>query len=188
MSMLTLRHLFFAKKAINYVNNTVRVVSSNQIPETPELHQHRKTAAEGIDYLRELVSIETEINLEKSHIRNDAPNINEECYRRYIPISSAYATEFHIGNCGEKAAIAFAHLKLIGIKPLDFFSVNVDDKGDDYHAIVVIGRTTGRCLEPLTWNREAVICDPWDKKAYPAHLYPDKAAFKGTLQLRYRYG
>ncbi|WP_139837467.1 hypothetical protein [Xenorhabdus beddingii] len=185
--MLTLRHLFLAKKAINYVNNTVGVVSLNQIPHIPELHQYGEVAAESIGYLRELIFIETKINLKKSRIRNDAPNFNEECYRRYIPIRSAYATEFHVGNCGEKAAIAFAHLKLLGVKPVEFFSVNVDDKGDDYHAIVVIGRTTGRCLEPLTWNQEAVICDPWDKKAYPARLYHDKAAFKGTLKLRYRY-
>ncbi|PHM70917.1 hypothetical protein [Xenorhabdus kozodoii] len=187
MSMRTLYNLFMAKKAINYVNNSVEVISPNQIPKIPELLPYRDDMKLQLHHMRKMIDQTTRKNVIRDNIKRDEPHFYQKLYGKRIPIRSAYATEWHVGNCGEKAAIAFAHLKFNRVKPLDFFSIDIDNLGNDHHSIVVIGRVTGNSTDPATWGREAVICDPWDKTAYPAHLYPDKVAFKGRLKLRYRY-
>lgn len=70
------------------------------------------------------------------------------------------------GNCGEHAAVAFVYLhEAWRIKPLDYMTY--ERPGD--HAFVVIGRD-GRSQpsDYHNWGQEAVVCDPWDEKAFPA--------------------
>lgn len=84
-------------------------------------------------------------------------NMNE------ISLLARYAKAFGGGNCGEQAAVAFVFLHYMGVGPIDIMSrVHAD------HQFVVIGRT-GLPQKPLEWGLHAVVCDPWMKKAYPAH-------------------
>lgn len=84
--------------------------------------------------------------------------------------AAAKAEATGCGNCGEQAAIAFIQLAQRKIVPLDYMARNHAD-----HAFVVIGRARGSRAEiHTTWGPEAIVCDPWDGKAYPAADIPTK--------------
>lgn len=73
------------------------------------------------------------------------------------------------GNCGEQAALAFVDLYgRLHARPLDYMvRTNAD------HAFVVIGRARrSRIGNLMTWGNDAVVCDPWDNKAYAAWEIP----------------
>ncbi len=74
-----------------------------------------------------------------------------------------YARAAGAGNCGEQSAVAFVFLHFMGIRPIDILSRVYAD-----HQFVVIGRT-GLAQNPADWGPHAAVCDPWMKKAYPAH-------------------
>jgi hypothetical protein len=75
-----------------------------------------------------------------------------------------------VGNCMEQAAIAFCYLQREGVRPLDYYYAMGGD-----HQWVVIGRTKGSSQDnPDLWGGDAVICDPWDKKAYAATEFDNK--------------
>jgi hypothetical protein len=68
------------------------------------------------------------------------------------------AEGFGCGNCGELSARTFMFLFNLGIRPLDFASLDGAD-----HALVVIGRNGKPDNDPVgrKWGKDAVICDPW---------------------------
>ncbi|MDR0219442.1 MAG: hypothetical protein LBI71_11340 [Enterobacteriaceae bacterium] len=178
------RNILLARRAINYVNDTLGVISPNQIPKTPEFLENRKQTNTKLKSLRKYINRTLDRKMKRDGITKDKSDYNIQSYKRIIPIRSAYASKYHVGNCGEKAAIAFTRLKFLGARPIEFFSIKMLN---DTHSIIVIGRISGDRLNPSTWNRDAVICDPWDNKAYPAFRYIDKIAFQGVLTFRYRY-
>ena len=71
------------------------------------------------------------------------------------------------GNCGEQAAVAFMFLKRWPIAPIDY--VHLLEKDHDF---VVVGADDSSSQYVTDWGADAVICDPWDGKAYPvAQIY-----------------
>lgn len=88
------------------------------------------------------------------------------------PIQSlaSRARHFQCGNCAEHAAVAFVFLQDRGIIPIDYMEgQNVD------HVFVVIGREkNGQKSHWTTWGPNAVVCDPWDGKCFPAKEIPVK--------------
>ena len=89
-----------------------------------------------------------------------------------------------IGNCGELAAIACLRLREMRMYPVEYVKIadGVSDNPAIPHLVAVIGRVAnqapgkwpsgGQALGmPDSWDADAVICDPWDRVAYPAHQY-----------------
>lgn len=96
-----------------------------------------------------------------------------------IRSTAAKAAELGCGNCGEQAAIAFEFLKSKSVRPMDYMVFK--EPGD--HAFVVIGRTGESPADDYkSWGPEAVVCDPWDGKAFVASDVPLKMLKQG------RYG
>ncbi|CDG16718.1 hypothetical protein [Xenorhabdus doucetiae] len=183
MSMLTLRYLFLAKQAINYVNNTVGVISPNQLPtQTQEQQDERRRCNIELSRMRNSIQERLEPMLGNSNTLSDS------FYRKYFLLSNFDTVTSHLGNCGEKTILAFSYLKMRGARPLELFDIDIDNKGEDAHSILVIGRVAGNDLFPNTWNRESVVCDPWNNQCYPSSLYDSKTPFTGRLILNYRYG
>ena len=65
-------------------------------------------------------------------------------------------------------------------RPLDYMErTNAD------HAFVVIGRTKGSRIDGYkTWGKEAVVCDPWDNKAFASKEIPNKMYGGGGMGIR----
>ena len=75
-----------------------------------------------------------------------------------------HAMLYQAGNCGEQSTIALLYLKELGVSNLDLVFL---DNGD--HAFVVIGRDPHSDINDFTtWGENAVICDPWGQRYFPA--------------------
>ncbi len=74
------------------------------------------------------------------------------------------AKRYRMGNCGAQSAVAFEFLSRRGHRPLDFMELRKVD-----HTFVVVGRRPMSSPASIdAWGEDAVICDPWDRQAYPA--------------------
>ena len=120
------------------------------------------------------------------------------------------AIKHKVGNCEMQSAVAFEFLKQFKV-PLDIvflqmYSLNatkstkklaskeLEDARPD-HVFVVIGRpkqTDATNYE--TWGRDAVVCDAWARRAYPAHRLGNELDALATISagqtktgLRLRY-
>ena len=71
------------------------------------------------------------------------------------------------GNCGEQTAVGFMFLHDQMVRPLDFMALRESDP--QFHQFLVIGRANGSSARDYdSWGSEAVVCDVWDGKVYPA--------------------
>ncbi|MDC9594550.1 hypothetical protein [Xenorhabdus sp. IM139775] len=200
-------NLYLANKAIKHINMTLGIISPNQLPE----HLHSPPSNRTY-YNRRLQTFrekgqETLNNYYKNRatdtmkkypdIINQEPGITHPAryYAAKEPqahiirqrlISNNYAIEAGVGNCNEKSQIAFTYLLLRGARPLERFVI-INDMGISDHAFIVIGRNQGEPHQSASWNPEAVICDPWDNKAFLANGQNLSTFFNGTLRLMYRY-
>ncbi|MBI6549610.1 hypothetical protein [Xenorhabdus lircayensis] len=184
--MTLARNIFLARKAINYVNKEIGVLSLNTI--NVDSYADILTLE---DYQRAMLNMRQIINdtverREFHHFENTGELSNNNMLYKIIA-RSAYASKFHLGNCSEKAAIAFSRLKFLGARPLDIFLLIDEHQARNNHSFVVLGRTNGIPQQPSTWNHEATICDAWGDQAYPSYLYDNHISFAGTLTLLYRY-
>ncbi len=91
----------------------------------------------------------------------------------YVELVREFATRAKnagCGNCMEQAAIAFIDLFDQHVLPVDLMASERIN-----HTFVVIGRVkTSEQEHPETWGPDAVVCDPWDEKAYPASEIQEK--------------
>ncbi|MPQ69654.1 MULTISPECIES: hypothetical protein [unclassified Pseudomonas] len=108
--------------------------------------------------------------------------------KAYVKAVAAAARASRAGNCEEQACLAFDMLASTGIAPLELMSLRNPVGAEGYqgpeirgaitgiveagyagpdHVFVVCGRGVQTNLQdPTTWNDDAVICDPWAKRAY----------------------
>ncbi|MBC8953994.1 hypothetical protein [Xenorhabdus sp. PB62.4] len=130
----------FFRKAINFVNITIRIISPNQLPaEKPEQQNQRSEYNTQVSLTRSRF----ENIVDRAWQRRNGLEERNDLYRKVIMGTSAYAIENRIGNCAEKSCVAFTRLKRMVAKPLELFEININKQHDDYHSIVIIGRTTG---------------------------------------------
>lgn len=88
-------------------------------------------------------------------------------YEQVISVTSKYS----IGNCGELVyqTLDYLLLKKLNIKA----EVYTIENGN--HQILVLNRdVNSNPSDPATWGDNAVICDPWANKVYPAQEYRDQ--------------
>ena len=105
---------------------------------------------------------------------------------KWLESAAGRASQWHCGNCGEQAALAYQFLEDQGVAPLDYM-----DRQNYDHSFVVIGRSDGSDeYDPSTWGTAAVVCDPWHGKAYAAKDAPSKmyrgGQFRPYSKKRYR--
>lgn len=106
---------------------------------------------------------------------------NRHSMKDYAETLASWSKLYGCGNCGEQSAIAFVYLRdTLKQAPLDWMMYN-----DWAHAFVIIGRTQGDPLDLNTWNREAVLCDPWKYKVAAAVYDVPLRANRLTLLTRY---
>ena len=103
-------------------------------------------------------------------------------------VAANSAKQTQLGNCYEKSALAYQFLKSRAqqIGPINWCAVTGHVTG---HGIVILGMLQGFCSDvaarpercnarkdgswgvqntnPATWPRDAVVCDPWNRVAYP---------------------
>jgi hypothetical protein len=89
------------------------------------------------------------------------------CAVNFIPRLARRAVEVGCGNCGEQAAVAFMYLLARGARPLDYLSL-LGSHGHAVHAFVVLAFCPEDDTSSSRWGPDAVICDPWEGRAYPA--------------------
>ncbi|MDX7985901.1 hypothetical protein FE392_00920 [Xenorhabdus sp. 12] len=180
------RNILLARRAINYVNKEIGVMSLNRV--NVESYGDFLTYEYYKDSMVNMRNIITDtIKRRGFHHFVDTGELSNNNMLHTIMARTAYSSEFHLGNCAEKAAVSFSRLKFLGAKPLDIFLLTDEHETRNNHSFVVIGRTKGILHDPSTWDHEATICDAWTNQAYPSYLYYEKIPLTGTLTLRYRY-
>jgi hypothetical protein len=81
-----------------------------------------------------------------------------------------------VGNCEQLALVACLLLWHRRLRPVDFVFLDDNQSRNKVlpHAVAVLGRAAGRLddetilPEPASWPVSSVICDPWNRIAYPA--------------------
>jgi len=100
-------------------------------------------------------------------LKIDPPNNNFSERFGYAKAAHMYP----LGNCGELAAVAFFYLldeKLFS-KPVEIFQF--ERTNGDHHFVVIGRKHDSDPNDPAKWGEEAVICDPWSRRIYPASLF-----------------
>jgi len=93
-------------------------------------------------------------------------------YRR-VQIMAEKAEKYGFGNCEEQSSVAYMYLSKLGKYTIDWCRWKIG-----YHAFVIVGRPAGRYdiakIPTAPWFKDAVICDPQDKRlGYWADLVTD---------------
>ena len=93
-------------------------------------------------------------------------------YEEYVAITKKYS----LGNCSELVVQAFDYIlnhadpAVIKAEMFTLCGKREEDHGD--HVFLVINRSNKSIsLFPDTWGPDAMICDPWANKIYPASDY-----------------
>ena len=156
------RRLFHAEATVSYVKDTLKIQSSDEFRYAHILRvdRHMKLASQRNAYVDDKVY-----------------TLSVDYYRT---VANA-ATQSGLGNCMEKAAIAFTMLFDKGLdylRPLHYCTSNGGG-----HAFVVIGQMTGvignqpfhhKLMDlnnPITWPKDTVICDPWREVSHVSHKW-----------------
>lgn len=95
--------------------------------------------------------------------------LDDNTFEELMNLQCSFASKFPVGDCNEYADLAMnclnTYYKLSGTKA-EIFSI---EKGD--HIILVMDRDPNSDpTNPSTWGKQAVICDPWIGKVYPASM------------------
>jgi hypothetical protein len=84
---------------------------------------------------------------------------------------SVLADEFDCANCVGMSALAYVYLR--DVEQIEQVNVGARRVGKAGHVFLIVGG--GATLRPSlsgTWGADAVVCDPWDRQAYPGHEFP----------------
>jgi len=105
---------------------------------------------------------------EEKFMKRNLPEFSNQFVRSWI--TDKLSQQFGIGNCEELATEAFFYLLKKKHPHLRVELMSFNKPGGD-HAFVVLGRKPGSDENDVsTWGDEAVICDPWARKIFPASL------------------
>ena len=96
---------------------------------------------------------------------------------QWITEAAYKLAKYGCGNCGEQTAYAMVLLYQQGVRPLDYMEISGGD-----HAFLVIGsQDRGPASSFESWGDSAVVCDPWDNKAYVGTTSAGKKAGAKTV-------
>jgi len=119
----------------------------------------------------------------RQHLDTDLPTTPQGWLKSFSEIDKLCQKK-GMGNCGELAAMACLRLRNLRAFPVELVEIwdGITNNPALPHVICVIGRTQidgphiwpsdGSSIGlPNSWHTDAVICDPWDRVAYPANDY-----------------
>lgn len=154
-------HLEIAKKACEYARERILLgstqVENNNLPEWQKAH------------LFQGVHKDLRPRIQDPFIQIEDDTVDD------FEGTIFYTTKYSLGNCYELALQALDYCLMENEKAEEKVRAEVFRlKGGD-HVFLVIGRRYGSLEnDPKTWGDDAVICDPWANKYYPAKEYLQK--------------
>lgn len=137
-------NLMLAYLAIKFVKKTVSYDAANRPDSTIEA------------MLRMCLSL---------HWQDEQKKINGAQSQEISTVMQAKAAyQFRVANCEGQASCAFGYLLThLNISNMEIFRLQRD------HSFLVIGRDPqSEVANYATWNKSAVICDPWANRYFPA--------------------
>jgi hypothetical protein len=155
-----------AQKIIQHVQGIV-LFSSNYPDRSPVLQQ--KSYEDLQCSLHAIYDVSSKIWNEYYYIENP---------QSWLSSLVALVTKYNVGNCGEMAAVglqyAIDHLASQRVEMFHILGGN--------HRFLVIGRDEGTDpADYLHWGPNAVVCDPWASRSYPAvQIEQTLQDFRGT--------
>jgi hypothetical protein len=143
------KYIEWAKKACQYVQDHCPLGSSNRCNGASDAAQALAEHA-----LREQ---KKDFYVSISIILGGAGSEDDKHFK-IIELLAQIAIDARAGKCQEMAALAFLFLMRANIGPLELVSIPT-------HTFLVIGRNQDTPIEdPRSWNKEAIVCDPWRRK------------------------
>ena len=155
-----------AKQAALYAQTIIKK-GSTQIDNNKLSTEKFDALTDGIDDRRDLLKKE----LKSGFSLNIIGDKKLDVYEKLVNSSAKYS----LGNCYEMALQAFDYLLYSPAASQVNFEIFTIQGGD--HIFDVIGRNPKTDpSNPKTWNKDAVICDPWNEKnnVYLASEYQQK--------------
>ena len=134
----------------------------------------KRIAQEGLEYTRTIIKFSTNIEQSADNSVPYSPNrfnkmrlepIEEPEYSLpWIQAMANLAKRYQMGNCCEKTCVAYEYIyrKILEL-PFEM-NTNLELYNDPFsdHFFLVIGRLASTDpINPLTWNKDTIICDPW---------------------------
>lgn len=105
----------------------------------------------------------------KDALERDPYRLEQDLEIHYFTRSTKIAAKYSLGNCSEMSF----HALLYMVREAPDISAELYQIANGDHTFLVIGRNGGTREFPKTWGKNAVICDPWANKVYPAHQYKE---------------
>jgi len=142
-----------AQKIIQHVQGIV-LFSSNYPDRSPVLQQ--KSFEDLKCSLKAIDNVSRKIWNEYCHIKKP---------RAWLSSLVALVTKYNVGNCREMAAIGLQYaIDHLACQRVEMFRILGGE-----HTFLVIGRDEGTDpADYLHWGPNAVVCDPWASRSYPA--------------------
>ncbi|WP_412754496.1 hypothetical protein [Legionella donaldsonii] len=142
--------VYYSQKAIDYTLSKIKT-STNQIPEQDYNLPSSQEAFKKMNQMREI-------------------EIAYEMYSlEWINEIAVLAEEYGVGNCCEKACVAYLYLyKKFSRLPIEQRpSIELFNNPVTDHFFVVIGRLDSTLSsDPRAWNPNTVICDSWAEESF----------------------
>jgi hypothetical protein len=202
-------YIVAAEAAISHVRSTCGILAANRDSDQAAWKNTKPTL--DMDQTHDQAQDDIELNTPKKIKKVSFGTEEIVDIADKVKAEAQYTEKYGVGNCESQASVAFEYLKRMGIKPLDivFYApfdkfakmpVKPLGKADPEmvrpdHVFVVIGRPKESDVTTYTtWGNDAVVCDPWARRAYFAKYLGDESEMLGTisagqikLMLRLRY-
>jgi hypothetical protein len=184
-------YMHAARQAIENVRSTFGILAANR--DSDQAQWAGKGTGTSLDDLVDTAFLEAEANAPFKKVRGEEVRDPADV----VKAQADAAMKHKAGNCEMQSAVAFEFLKQFQV-PLDIIylqmyaqnaskptkrllSSDIENAKPD-HVFVVIGRP--KQTDPsnyLTWGNDAVVCDPWARRAYPAHRLGNELEALGTI-------
>jgi hypothetical protein len=162
---------FEARQTKNqYKGIDINVVREKATREVNAAAEERAIAAKVADLGRPLDPLELMDLLENVYAAPALQAAPQDLFINAQRITDRITRKYGIGNCGEMCAVALIYLEQRSARPIDSMAATPGN-----HAYLVIGRdATDSTAAPgpsTSWGKDAVVCDPWLKLAFPAEKF-----------------
>jgi hypothetical protein len=174
-------YMVAAKQAIEYVRSKCGILAANRDSDLKEWKSSKSNNRDIDDALDE-ASLEAIQNTPTKRVGGMMGGEVTDPKDK-VAAEAAAAKKFRVGNCEMQSSVAFEFLKQFNV-PLDIVYLQMYERnaqksvkklfGEEElarpdHVFVVVGRPKDTDVTNYgTWGTQAVVCDPWVRRAYRA--------------------
>ncbi|STX27931.1 Uncharacterised protein [Legionella beliardensis] len=153
--------------------------------------EHLLQHFQGVEDVRNVAQMMANERLKHFNKMSNRDALEEIAQLIWFDIVNEIPMKYTVGNCDELAHLALNYVLDKTDLKAEVFRVYGGSHETNGHVFLVIGRKIPSDMsDPLTWGDDAVICDPWANKVYPAATYKenlknyyfDKVAYKNGLE------